>query len=936
MRFFLFAALASLLARLLLVAADANAHWQAAAVYSDIALALLLACLGQWLLKLHRAALAALALCFAALLVANMEMITALNRSIDLRDYRYAMDPMFLAASTARLSFPAFTALVVAGALWSAWRQRILPIGRKQLLIATGLCILLPALNLDSRWQHNQIALPGLVRALSEDGIAQVAAGRAPGLERDLGGRSVLGNTRARNVVLLVLEGLAGTDIGYRGFDYIVDTGMPTLTDLADKGSFAQNLYTHGHQTIRGLYALLCGDYNKLSLDITKAAEYVQLAPEQRARCLPGALTEAGFHTSYLQAAPLAYMGKDVFMPAIGFADVRGEESLPRRYADVGWGPDDRAFLEQAAEHIVSLHENRQPFFSTLLTVGTHHPYTLPDEVRGADPKQDAAIYLDTALQPFWDSLEAAGVWEDTLLVISSDESRFASEHPGLGGNSGLWIARGPGVPVERFPGIYGLVDVPISVLDYLELTARYPDFGGRSLFRRYDNPRPLLFRSNRFYAANEAGQLLYCDTKSACFTASEFDGRQISSGSVQALNKEASAALYQQLQTWRQQADSSLRMPSQTRRLILLENTPMPVRSGQLNILAAGRYMQLPAQQQIILKLDASYRGSDSILLKPEVLDSEANSELFPRPELPPLHNGKGLRLEYRFNVEQDVTAAHPMLAGAMDSGTGTLTVRQFSLELGGAMGAAAAGISTLERYTVSGSIGHAGGRWQGRDYTNSDQAISGNAARFPLMELDLSLSSDGRLVCLHGWKLGYQVLFREKIDAPLSYKEFAEKSRAKWDELNFLPCTEDSLPALLASHSGLRMVIDSWSDSTRIMQRLQEVIPGARDRLIPQAYSPDQVEQFREMGYRDVIWTLYRYPERENIEQVMAQASRVKPWAVTLPLELAGGELIERLLEAGIRVYVHTVNDCATATDLWRRGANLYSDVLQTGDCQ
>jgi hypothetical protein len=898
MQLFLFFALSSLLARALLVATQPQANWYLLAVLSDLAMALPLGCLGLWLLGWRRYALLILLAAYCLFMVANLESIAALGKGVDLRDIGYIADPAFLRASTSHFNYPWFTLALLVSAAWVGWRQlrTSMPAPILAGLAITGLALL--AVNPSSQWQRQQLLVPSVVRALdSSTPLEPGQHGAAPGLTRDLEGESMLSIGRARNVVLLVLEGIGAQ---------AMRDDMPQLRKLAASGSSAQTLYAHSNQTIRGLYAMLCGDYSKLSLDTTKAAEYLQLEASERPLCLPGALAGEGFHTSYLQAAPLAYMGKDRFMPAVGFAEVLGEESFPERYADVGWGPDDKAFLEQAAGKIAELHTQSQPFFTTLLTVGTHHPYTLPPERRGEQPKLDARRYLDAALAEFWQTLEAKGVWQDTLLIVTADESH--------GDNLGLWLARGSGVPALESPGIFGLLDIPLSVLDYLGLAEENPSFGGRSLFRQYSGSRPLLYFGDYLYAFNQSGQRLYCESGSRCYR----DGKLVSGG-------EATSQL-QALQQWRQQADASLRISQTGTTTTLLKNQDFAVASGRLNILSAGKYVRLRAGESFQLSLKLSYRGSGQLGLRPAVVDSGDETPLVDMPTLPTLRNGDQLVWRQNFQPLRDIDAAQLILLGQPRRGVGVAQVELFELQQGPAQ-------PSTELLRASTSIGHAGGRWQSIDYSNSIEALRGNGERFPIMELDLSLTRDGRLVCLHDWGLGYTALFKRKLESPASFAEFRQAVAEQ--ELPFTPCDEKTLPVILEEQPALRLVIDSWSDTAAVMQRLLEVIPGATQRILPQAYQPGEIADFRQLGFEKIIWTLYRYDQRQQLGTVLEQLEQHRPWAVAMPADLASAKSIKSLLPSGSLVYVHTVNDCPTAQRLWQQGASIYSDSLQNGDC-
>src|SRR5690606_18357251 len=96
-----------------------------------------------------------------------------------------------------------------------------------------------------------------------------------------------------------------------------------------------------------------------------------------------------------------------------------------KNYLNFPWGKDDRAFFEGALNYVGQLQKQDKPWMLTLLTVGTHQPYSAPAEYleRYDTPKQAAVAYLDDALGAFLDSLERQGVLKDTLVVVTSDES---------------------------------------------------------------------------------------------------------------------------------------------------------------------------------------------------------------------------------------------------------------------------------------------------------------------------------------------------------------------------------------------------------------------------------------------------------------------------------------------------------------------------------
>lgn len=509
---------------------------------SDLALGSLLVLLLQrraWWLALP------VLLAWAALWVASAELVSAVGRLPTSGDLSYLFDPQFMENSTGGGLAHAWLPLLFAGGLlvWlgSAWRSR-----RQPAATFTRKAWAIPALLFAAHWGSQQLApsdadqwrqytlahqlLSAAVGDLERQ--AQRWAGRAPvvtplpsaGLtQHDLSGQKLLAAPgRARNLLVITLEGIPGAYVRpnrqalHSRFD---EDLMPKLSHWAQRGMNTPDYVLHTHQTIRGLYAMLCGDYDKLANGTPKGVELLTQQQRNQA-CLPAQLRQAGFTTHYLQGAGLRFMAKDRIMPHIGFDSVHGLEWFSNdNYLEFPWGKDDRAFFEGALDYVGQLRQQDRPWMLTLLTVGTHQPYSAPDDYlqRYDTAKQAAVAYLDDAIGAFLENLERQGVLEDTLVVVTSDESH---------GIDGVRLASSWGFNLTLAPeqaelpriknGTYGHIDLATSLLDYFALPIPVA-LGGRSLYRDYDSGREMISYTN--------GMLRYHDGKGV-FTECDFQQR--------------------------------------------------------------------------------------------------------------------------------------------------------------------------------------------------------------------------------------------------------------------------------------------------------------------------------------------------------------------------------------------------------------------------
>lgn len=476
-----------------------------AGVLSDVALGSLFLCLALLAPLFLRVILLTLWVLFQ---VGAREMFAAMQRFPTWQDLQYLADPTFVENTAAgmQLAAPVSAALMLAAlalGLWAgATRVRV---GR--LLI--GLVIGVTLLMLHGVANRHDVDTPVAARfnALHwfiRDALAMPFRGEyampmpPPPIynQADLAGTRLIGNPQARNVLIVTLEGLHG---GYHpdirkamGVDEDLFT-MAALTAQTTDAMLVPDFVTHSHQTIRGLYALLCGDVSKLNLDMPKAFEVI--GDPRADLCLPAQLAKAGWRTHFLQGAGLAFMGKDRVMPAIGFQDVHGSEwftgpdEIPFQ-----WGASDPAFFRGARQYIADLRAEGRPWMLTLMTVGTHQPYGVTDDLVKNYPNRlvAATAILDRAVGEFLAGIKADGVLEDTLVILTSDESHGAP-FADWASSWGINIVLAPEqAQLPRLKhGTFGLIDMEASVLDYFQLPVP-EQVGGRSFFRDYQGGRAI------------------------------------------------------------------------------------------------------------------------------------------------------------------------------------------------------------------------------------------------------------------------------------------------------------------------------------------------------------------------------------------------------------------------------------------------------------
>lgn len=644
-------------------------------------------------------ALAAL-LCFAfvAVTFAVYEIVSTFDSLHAIGYARYLVDATFLGGSVRNMTHPVLFAAAIAVGIsgtmiarapgrpwWRGWGM------------ALGACVLghaiFPMSQLYDGWRqrHAVHALVSTVPISSGRRSASVGAEVRRVFSADLDAERWMGPFDDRpNIVLIMVEGASGASLPSVAAKAGVESAapMPKLDALAKNHLLFSNVIAHQRQTNRGEYAILCGDYPKLSSDQSKMTEQVY-GPSRR--CLPAVLRDAGYATIYVQAAPLGFMLKDQFMKKAGFEELVGDSSFERSYARTDWGVDDKAFFEQAVERVVALHASERPFFATLLTVGTHHPFTLPaTEVREGpkDRRARAFLWADDALHGFIEALGGHGVLEDTIVIITSDESAGLIDTSSIAERIAAqsWsfaLVMLPEPHAQHVDELVGHVDLALSVTDMLGLAGEVSPFLGRSWFRRYELPRKL-FAGNTYLRRVlmwEPETILICDET---FRECNRHGRV--KGSPFHPRRRGRPATPRE----RRVVEEVTRLsrsgrPEMTRaaslKLVEREQITIPAAEGK-KLIVGGQYLRVPGGTvlRVEFDLEAEGRGARVELHQDVFLDGY---ERFARKDVQ-VNGGERWRLVYEIGVPRNSTQLVVQLYATTVSGrSATLRIRDARLTM-------------------------------------------------------------------------------------------------------------------------------------------------------------------------------------------------------------------------------------------------------------
>ena len=211
---------------------------------------------------------------------------------------------------------------------------------------------------------------------------------------------------------------------------------------------------------------------------------------------------------------------------------------------------------------------------------------------------------------------------------------------------------------------------------------------------------------------------------------------------------------------------------------------------------------------------------------------------------------------------------------------------------------------------------------------YTNSLDALqnmydAGN--RF--CEVDIREASDGILICAHG----DEAYLANGSDLPVDADSEAFLSERLFGE--FQPMSVEMLAVFMREHPDLIMITDAQGDNLEICRKLAGSWPDLLDRFIIQIYHEGEYDSIRGMGFRNLIYTLYRAKDEErNLWEIAHFAETNELVGITIQKEQFYS-LKNRIAMAhcGVPFMFHTVNDAAETETMLQKPyvAAVYTDL-------
>jgi phosphoglycerol transferase MdoB-like AlkP superfamily enzyme len=329
------------------------------------------------------------------------------------------------------------------------------------------------------------------------------------------------------NVMIIILESFGNEFVGAfnNGNSY-----TPFFDSLIGRSLTFEYGFANGKKSIEAVPAIIA------SIPSLMDNPYIS-SPygNNKIGSLASILKKNGYETAFYHGATNGSMRFDGFAAQAGYDRYFGRyEYNNDKHFDKTWGILDEYFNPWTAKQLTKL---KEPFFGTLFTLSSHHPYYIPSHMRSKVKKGNQPIcasisYGDIALKKFFLEAKKQPWYDNTLFVILADHTP-ATKDPIYSQRRLMYqipiVFYHPKgfLPVKKEKMIFQQLDILPTVLDMVNIKTAYYSYG-QSYYKptereaiAYLEGSYFYFRNNHMYTfSNEKARNLYDFTLKNKFTA--------------------------------------------------------------------------------------------------------------------------------------------------------------------------------------------------------------------------------------------------------------------------------------------------------------------------------------------------------------------------------------------------------------------------------
>ena len=330
-------------------------------------------------------------------------------------------------------------------------------------------------------------------------------------------------NLAGRNVVVFIMESMSAEHSAYLCPEVYADREVkgftPFLDSLMQNGLVFKRMYANGTRSIQAMPSVL----GSIPSFRTPFVLMAQSLGESRQR--PAMLADKGYATLFFCGSEHGSMGFGAYARSAGVERLVSREDYEARHGtgdfDGYWGIWDEPFLQFMGEELAATPE---PFFATLFTLSSHHPFVVPEQYAATLPDGYTRIhkgvaYDDQAFRRFFHRFGGEEWFRRTIFVFVADHvssEKFAEKTRSYPGNMHIvgFIHTPDGALQGEVREVTQQLDIMPTVLGLTGNTEPYFAFG-RDVLNEPQRPRWSVSYDGKFRALTDDGAVVLDDSGS-------------------------------------------------------------------------------------------------------------------------------------------------------------------------------------------------------------------------------------------------------------------------------------------------------------------------------------------------------------------------------------------------------------------------------------
>jgi phosphoglycerol transferase MdoB-like AlkP superfamily enzyme len=225
--------------------------------------------------------------------------------------------------------------------------------------------------------------------------------------------------SRPLNVVVVLEESLGSQFIGTLHPSDSASSLTPSFDSLAAEGTLLTHAYSTGNRTIRALEATTSSIPPLPGISIVRRPESVNLFT------LPALLHARGYATEFVYGGRAMFDGMGAYLRNNSMDRVVDQSDYASGQFTTAWGVADEAIFDKAIAEMDARYAEGRPFYTLVLSVSNHRPYTYPAGRIPANPddrkRVNAVQYADWALGRFMREAKKHEFFDNTVFVLMGD-----------------------------------------------------------------------------------------------------------------------------------------------------------------------------------------------------------------------------------------------------------------------------------------------------------------------------------------------------------------------------------------------------------------------------------------------------------------------------------------------------------------------------------